>query len=58
MKAEDWHRAYGELARDRDTQARHCASLQFELEGELQKLASLEAALTNMRRSDPTEAKP
>ncbi len=58
MKLEDWHREYGELARDRDTQARHCALLQNELEGELQKLASLERALMIMRRSEPQSDSP
>lgn len=58
MNLEEWHKQYGELARDRDTQARHCDSLHRELEGELQKLASLERALMIMRRSDPTPDKP
>jgi hypothetical protein len=54
MNIEDWHREYGELARDRDAQARYCARLKMELQGELNKLASLERALMTMRRAEPT----
>lgn len=53
MNTEEWHSQYGRALALRDKQARHCADLQRELDGELQKLASLEQGLVEMRRSDP-----
>lgn len=45
MTPEDWYRQYSELVRDRDTQARHVASLLDEWTAEKEKLDRLQLAI-------------
>ena len=57
MTTEDWHRQYSALVRDRDTQARHVASLLDEWTAEKEKLDRMELAIRAWMDKAPAAGK-
>lgn len=57
MTIEEWHAKYSDLIRDRDTQARHVASLLDEWTAEKEKLDRLELAIRAWMDKAPSEVR-